>query len=359
MTTLSDFAANLRPFTPLGIALVGVLVTLWIVHRVLERRARVAEGYRFRKQVILLALGVLGLLLCVLVLPVSGSLRGQLLTFIGIVLSAAVALSATTLLGNALAGVMLRVIRGFRMGDFIRVGDHFGRVSERGLLHTEIQTVDRELTTLPNLFLVTHPVTTVRSSGTIVSATVSLGYDVPRTKVEALLLDAARATGLDEPFVQIPELGDSSVTYRIAGLLVDVKLLISTRSRLRAAVMDTLHQGGVEIVSPAFMSHRVYPTDSRIIPARAAAIDRRPPAAPEETVFDKAENAEELERLQRRYEELGRRLEELDRAARDAGDDDERGLHQAELAQVTAERDELARALELRKAAPDAPGDDD
>ena len=63
----------------------------------------------------------------------------------------------------------LRAVRNFRMGDFIRVAEHFGRVSERGLFHTEIQTENRDLTTLPNLFLVTHPVTTIRTSGTIVS----------------------------------------------------------------------------------------------------------------------------------------------------------------------------------------------
>ena len=51
-------------------------------------------------------------------------------------------------------------------GDFISAGDQFGRVTERGLFHTEIQTETRDLTTVPNLFLVTHPVTTVRSSGT-------------------------------------------------------------------------------------------------------------------------------------------------------------------------------------------------
>ena len=52
--------------------------------------------------------------------------------------------------------------------------DHFGRVSERGLFHTEIQTQDRDLTMLPNLYLVTHPVTAIRSSGTIVSSIVTV-----------------------------------------------------------------------------------------------------------------------------------------------------------------------------------------
>jgi len=97
----------------------------------------------------------------------------ELLAVVGLLFSATMALSSTTFLGNAMAGVMIRAVRNFRIGDFIRCDQHFGRVTERGLFHTEIQTEDRELTTLPNLYLVTHPVTTVRASGTVISATVA------------------------------------------------------------------------------------------------------------------------------------------------------------------------------------------
>ena len=45
-------------------------------------------------------------------------------------------------IGNVMAGLMLRAVRNFRTGDFVRVEKHFGRVTERGLLHTEIQTED-------------------------------------------------------------------------------------------------------------------------------------------------------------------------------------------------------------------------
>ncbi len=79
-----------------------------------------------------------------------------------------------------MAGLMLQAVRHIRPGVFLRVGDHFGRVSEQGILHTEIQAEERNLTTLPNLYLVSNPVTVVRSSGTIISASESLAYDIPR-----------------------------------------------------------------------------------------------------------------------------------------------------------------------------------
>ena len=131
-----------------------------------------------------------------------------------------------------MAGMMLRAVRSFRPGDFIRVGDYFRRVSEQGLFHVEIQTEDRDLTTMPNLYLVTNPFKVIRSSGTIISAEVSLGYDIPRTKIESLLIEAALAVQLEEPFVLVTELGDFAVTYRISGLFPKVKHILSTRSAL-------------------------------------------------------------------------------------------------------------------------------
>jgi len=52
----------------------------------------------------------------------------------------------------------------------LRVWDPFGRVSERGFFYTEIQTEDRNLATLPNLYLVTNPITVVHVSGTVANA---------------------------------------------------------------------------------------------------------------------------------------------------------------------------------------------
>ena len=187
----------LLSFAPSAAILVLFIILLFVMQRILDRSAS-ANGHRARNQLILLGISVAGLLVVILVMPIGEAARGQILGLLGIVLSAGIALASTTFLGNAMAGVMLRAVKNFRMGDSIRTGEHFGRVSERGLFHTEIQTEDRELTTLPNLFLVTNPVTTLRSSGTIVSTTISLGYDVPRKKVSELLLEAATQAELEE-----------------------------------------------------------------------------------------------------------------------------------------------------------------
>ena len=245
-------------YVPLAAVLL-ISLAAWLAARAIVRRnarRNPAVNLEVRFQVITIAVVFAGLVAAIVAMPISEARSGQILALLGIVLSAAIALSATTILGNLIAGMMLRSVRNFRPGDFIKVEGHFGRVSSQGLFHTEVQTEDRDLTTLPNSFLASHPVTTLRTSGTVVSTTVGLGYDVPRHEVEIVLMAAAEEVGLEQAFVQIVELGDFAVVYRCAGLLTDVMRLITVRSNLNAAVLDGRHAADIEIVSPTFMNQR-------------------------------------------------------------------------------------------------------
>ncbi len=353
---LREGVAAAERFWPLLAVLALTGLALAVADWVLLRRAGAARGpnARFGAQLTMLALTAVGLLGIVLALPISENTRGQLLSLIGLVLTAMIALSSTTFVANAMAGFMLRSVGGFRPGDFVRVADQFGRVTERGLFHTEIQTEDGDLAELPNLFLVSHPVTVVRSTGTVVSATVSLGYDVPHPEAEALLVQAAESAELEDPFVQVLELGDFSVQYRAAGFLRDVKQLLTTRSNLRRRMLDALHGAGVEIVSPTFMNQRRLEPERRFVPARAEAEPEAPaPEEPpvEERIFDKAEQAGRLEALRAERKRLLEEAEALDAQAREARADEREAVR----ARAESRRAEAAAVEARLEAASEEP----
>lgn len=332
MELIRNFWESFRPGLPLLAALVLGVLALAGLRRLLDRRYRNQADRNMRVQLIMLLLSCLLLIVLVIVSPIPDSQKGQVLSLLGIVLSAAIALSSTTFLGNAMAGLMLRSVRGFRIGDFISVGEHFGRVSERGLFHVEIQTEQRDLISVSNLHLVTTPVKTIRSSGTIVWTEVSLGYDVPRSRIKDALLAAASDCELQDPYVHVMSLGDFSVVYRVSGLLTDVKTLISTRARLRAAVLDRLHAGGIEIVSPSFMNTRAFEPKASFIPRRErAAAEEEPASLVEDLVFDKAEEAESLEQLRRRLESMAEEAKALEKALSEEGDAGDRTAKETRL----------------------------
>ncbi|MEM9064500.1 MAG: mechanosensitive ion channel family protein [Planctomycetota bacterium] len=320
-------------WVPLVLVVIVVVGVLRIADLLLLRRGELSLEKRLPRQITMLILTVAGLIAVVLSLPggqsgpVSDSTRGDLLSLIGLSVTALLTLSSTTLAANAMAGLMLRATAPFRGGDWIRVGDHFGRVTERGLFHTEVQTEDRDLMTLPNLFLATNPVRIVDPGGTIVSADVSLGYAVPHGRVEPLLMAAAEAAGLCDPFVWITELRDHTVVYRAAGRLEDVKGLISARSRLRSEILDHLHAAGVEVASPSLMIQRRATLDDNEIPSLrvAGSATSRDNEPVEARVFDKAESAAERAELEAERDRLRSLLEgksgEADGSGDDAADD--------------------------------------
>lgn len=317
-------------FGPLVIMVTAVGVMLWVAHWLLiKRHPDLGNERLFPRQLIMLGLTLLGLLAVVLVLPVSDTSRNQLMGLIGILISGIFAFSSTAVTSNLLAGVLLRITKPFRVGDFIRIGEHFGRVSERGLFDTEIQTETRELIALPNTYCISNPVTTIRSSGTIISASLSLGYDLDHTRIEPLLMEAAKSSGLSEPFVHILELGNFSVTYRVSGLLEDPKRLISARSKLYARVLDTLHGHGIEIMSPSFMNQRKIDDNTKIVPAMKTLTKlEEPESLAEDIAFDKAEQAEQLE-----YEklQLAKEIEKLEASLKQLTDEDEKKVSKEEL----------------------------
>lgn len=293
----------------------AILLSLgyWVL---LGRFPSLRNELRLPRQLILLFLTFVGILGCLMALPIPDSTRGQLLTVLGILLSGIVAFSSTTIVANMMAGLMLRITRPFHTGDFIRIGDNFGRVTERGLFDTEIQTEQRELIALPNTYVISNPVTVVHSSGTVIHANVSLGYDVHHSIVSALLVQAASESGLTDPFVQILELGDHAITYRVSGLLAEVTSMISARSRLYRYVLDGLHEADVEIVSPSFMYQRVVKTPESVIPRTQLVQDEDTSVSFETIVFDKAEQAlareEAIKLLQQQIQLIEEQLTQAD-----------------------------------------------
>lgn len=338
---MSNLLDVLTRFLPLLATIAAVVVILGAINWFLRRRWRDDPDAQFRFQLIMLALTFAGVLAIIVALPIKDAVRGQLLSLIGILLSAAIALSSTTFIGNIMAGIMLKVVRNARPGDFITVADLTGRITEMDLLHTEIQTEFRDLVTVPNLYMVTQPLKVVRASGTIIQAEVSLGYDVPHTKVAEILCKAADGSGLKDSFVQVRELGDFSVIYRVAGLLEDVTSLISARSRLRAAMLDALHGANIEIVSPNFMNTRALDDQQRFIPIPSRKTVTQVQAQPEQIAFDKAEEAASVEKIRNAIEQTAAELKALE----ETGDDTE---------QRTMLEEKKARLVEQLKAGEEA-----
>lgn len=339
----------------IGSSLIGTVITLlifiglyFLIKKILERQSRGKSDYGIIKQMILFLIAFSGVVAFIISLPMNPDLKGQVTSLMGIVISAVFALSSATFIGNILAGVYLRFVNSFKPGDFIEVGQHFGRVSEKSLFHIELQTVDRDLLTLPNLLIATTPVKVKRMSGTFIKAEVSLGYDVPRTKIEECLLKAAENASLKDSYVIIKQLGDFSIVYEVHGMLEDLKRIITAQSKLNACVLDALHGDKIEIVSPNFMNQRQV-GDTVFIPKQVILVNEEGNENPEASIFDKAEKAENIENKKARIEEIEAKIKASNEQLKDASTDEDKKVVKERIERYKNIKERIISGIEIQQ----------
>lgn len=309
MQCMDAFPASLSQW---GGPLLATLLVVTFIYWVISKTFANQPNNRLYRQLAYVGLFILSQIVLVIALPFDDSTQNQLLTLFGYVLTAVIALSSTSFVSNAMAGLMLKAMGTFHTGDFIHVENHFGRVTAKGLLHTEIQSEDRDTIALPNLFVITNPVKVVDASGTLISAEISIGFDTHRRRVREHLLTAADTAGLREPFVQILDIGDFAVRYRITGFLEDTSRIVSMRSELKANMLDSLHRAGIEIMTPSVMNQRPIPADVAVIPQRELTEEVDTDAGKaERLMFDKAELAARVEGFRTQCDTLRQEIETM------------------------------------------------
>ncbi len=283
------------------------IVFLFGAHYLVNRKVKSREKVPILK-IVSFFLVLAGVVAIILTLPIEDDkyeIRGSLLAFLGVILSASLALSSTSFLGNAFAGIMIRSIGNFKPGDFISVNNVFGAVTERGLFHVEIQTENSSFVTFPNLYIVSNPVEVRSYKNRIISSQISIGYDVSRVIITECLLEAANRAGLSAPFVYVGQLGDNSVNYKLYGFLQKEEKMemFTSKSKLNGFILDVFHDAGIEIVSPIFMNQRQV-GDKPIIPKKVKKEEEIEIVAPEKLTLDKAIQAESVVRKEEKIEDL-------------------------------------------------------
>lgn len=184
-----------------------------------------------------------------------------------------ISLGATSVVGQAAAGLILTYTRTLRPGEFVRIGEYEGTVTELGMFTTRIRTGLGEVLTLPNS-MITGTVTknysrTVQGPGYVVDTVVTIGYDTPWRQVEAMLLEAAKRTPgvLEDPPAQVFQtaLSDFYPEYRLVAQAIpsQPRPRAVLLSMLHANIQDVFNEYGVQIMSPHYLGD---PPDEKRVP---------------------------------------------------------------------------------------------
>jgi small-conductance mechanosensitive channel len=202
--------------------------------------------------------------------------------FIGLVIS----LGSTGIMNQVMSGLMVTYSRAVRVGDFVRIGEVEGTVTQLGTLSTKIKTPRNEEVTIPNALVVSNAATNfsrhAATDGVLAPASVTIGYDVPWRQVHALLILAAERTPAvrrpPAPVVLQTALGDFAVEYKVLVCVDEPHRRLATLNALHANILDAFNEYGVQIMSPAYEAD---PGERKTVPPSRwyAAPAGQPPAA--------------------------------------------------------------------------------
>jgi small-conductance mechanosensitive channel len=180
--------------------------------------------------------------------------------FLGILLS----LGSTSAVAHGVAGTILTYMRAFQLGDFVRIGNDVGEVTEKTLLVTRMRTQKNEVVTIPNGTVLGGVVVNysaeARKGGVIFHTVVTIGYSAPWRQIHDLLMSAALATeGVlrdPAPFVLQTALNDFYVSYELNAYTAKPREMQNIYSVLHQNIQDRFNEAGVEINSPHYTSLR-------------------------------------------------------------------------------------------------------
>ena len=162
------------------------------------------------------------LLLIVLILAIVQTLGVNTSSFLAIFASAglAIGMALSGTLQNFAGGVVLLILRPYKVGDYIEAQGQTGTVAEIGLFQTRLKTTDNRIVYVPNSSISTSIIDNYSQSETRrVDWLLSISYgddiDVARREILAMLKADERVLTDIEPVVYVKNLGESSVDLTI------------------------------------------------------------------------------------------------------------------------------------------------
>ena len=168
----------------------------------------------------------------------------------------AIGLALQGTLSNVAAGVMLVILRPFRVGDDIQAAGFTGTVEEVGLFATTIRDADKRVITVPNKMLSDAPI--INASRLPVEATISviaqIPYDADVGRAVDILQKVAAANGAKSisaaPLIGVDELGDAAIKLKLQMALPAAEA-DAAKLRINLAIRQQFAAAGIRFLQEA------------------------------------------------------------------------------------------------------------
>lgn len=209
------------------IAIVVLIVGFWFGNRVVRLMRKAMERRDVEPSLRPFLLSIINVVIKIVVIfTVLGMVGVQMTSFIAILGSAglAVGLALQGSLANFAGGVLILLLKPFKVGDFVDTGSHMGTVREIRIFYTYITTFQNQEIIIPNGQLSNNSVTNYNFHKTRrfdMEFGISYSDDMAKAKklIEGLIAAEPRFLDDQPKMVFVKSLGDSSVNLHVRAWL--------------------------------------------------------------------------------------------------------------------------------------------
>jgi small conductance mechanosensitive channel len=128
----------------------------------------------------------------------------------------AIGLALQGSLSNFAAGVMLIILRPYRIGDLVTVGKYTGRIDAIRIFHTLLVTADNRAITIPNGQIITNPIENLTALGRRRIDLIVSVADGELMRAKQLLEEALRADArVETAAIEVSEIGETAVKLAV------------------------------------------------------------------------------------------------------------------------------------------------
>ncbi|RCK81598.1 MAG: Small-conductance mechanosensitive channel [Candidatus Ozemobacter sibiricus] len=255
-----------------GALVVGEIMFALLIDYYLRRRHETEVPSIFQQLLKVIVYGLLGLSF----LSTTYRIDITPLLTTSAVFTMVIGLALQDVLGNLFSGISVHISPPFKIGDWIKVGGHFGRVTESNWRATTLRSPERDIIILPNNEIAKKDIVNMSQRPGLLynDFVIGISYEASPDQVRRALLGACSQVKEicrnPAPRVFMDGFQDFSITYHIRYWFKDGHSPKSVRDQLTSRIWYRLKRDGITIPFP-IREVNIHPEKDK----KAEQIDRR------------------------------------------------------------------------------------
>lgn len=229
----------------------GLLVARWVGNLIMKALLRREMEPPVRNLIVRVSRLAVVMLSIIIALDTAGVKTAPLVAGLGVA-GVGIGLAMQGVLGNLVAGLLIIVVKKFRVGEYIEIHDVEGEVVAIELFSTTLMHPDKSRVIIPNRKIVgeiLHNYGTMRQLDLQFSVAYRTDLLEAIEVIKQILAANPRVIKDPEPVVRVIKYGDSAVEIMV-GPWVAVKDFGAARGELNLAIFDALKTANISIPFP-------------------------------------------------------------------------------------------------------------